>query len=42
MHVGYHRLTVVLVKAHRVVVVVIEERALLASHEGVVFLALLL
>ena len=42
MHVGYHRLTVALVKAHRVVVVIIEERSLLASHKGVVFLALLL
>ena len=42
MHIGYHRLTVALVKAHCVVVVVIEERALLASHEGVVFLTLLL
>ena len=42
MHVGYHRLTVALVKAHRVVVVVIEERSLLASHEAVIFLPLFL
>jgi hypothetical protein len=42
VHVGYHRLSVAFVKAHRVVVVVIEERALLALHEGVVLLALLL
>ena len=42
MHIGYHRQTVALVKTHRVVIVVIEERALLAFHEGVIFLALLL
>jgi hypothetical protein len=35
-------MTMALVKAYRIVVVVIEERALQASHEGVVFLALLL
>ncbi len=42
MHIGYHRLSVALVEADGVVVVFVEERALLPSHEGVVFLPLLL
>ena len=42
VHIGYHGLAVALVEAYRVVVVVIEEWALLACHEGVVLLPLLL
>ena len=42
MHISNHSLPMALIKAHRVIVIVIEERALPASHKGVVFLTLLL
>ena len=41
VHIGNHGLAVAVVEAHGVVVVVIEQRAALSAHKGVVFLALL-